>query len=213
MVRTKSKRVLALLLDKDSAIKSKYDLAKKANCDTSWVLRLTKKLEKKGLLKELKVINAKELFEMFHKIRPKKQETRAYATYSLDSVDKLIELLTQSKHEYAFTTYFAENLVQKYLFNHRTDVYVKKEDLDDWHKQFTKIGTYGGGNIRLIVATHDELFNKKQLRPEKTSAWIVNTPQLISDLYTEGGPAKEAGDMLLEKLVQSLGVKKDVSKK
>jgi len=208
MVRTKSKRILSLLLDKDAIIASKYDLAKKASCDTAWVLRLTKKLEKKGLLKDLKVINVKELFTIFNKIHPKKQETRSYATYSLGGVDDLVNLLKKSSQDYAFTTYIAENLVQKYLFNHRTDIYVKKEDLEYWHKKFTKIGTYGGGNVRLIVATHDELFNKKQLQKEQSGPWIVSTPQLISDLYAEGGPAKEAGDMLLEKLTESIkGVK------
>lgn len=212
MPRTKLKRVIALLLDSDSVLKSKYALAKKTGASQSWVVKLTKKLEKKGLVKGLKVTNAKGLFEMFHAIRPKKQETRAYATYNLGNIDQLINMLKKSTREYAFTTYVAENLVQKYLFSHRTDIYIKKEDLDEWHNEFTKIGTYGGGNVRLIVATHDELFNKKQVKPEEPGPWIVSTPQLISDLYAEGGPAKEAGDMLLEKLTQSIGAGKHVSR-
>ncbi len=215
MVKTKTKKVIALLLDNEYKPKSKYELAKKANCTPSWVLMLTKTLEKKGLLKGLKVIKVKELFELFNKTKPKKQETRAYTTYSIGGINELIKLLNKSKHEYALTTYTAENLVQKHLFNHRTDIYIKKEDLEEWHKEFTKIGTYGGGNVKLIVATHDELFNKKQINQKgsqitkkENTPWIVNTPQLISDLYTEGGPAKEAGDMLLEKLIKSLGAKK-----
>ncbi|MFA6269442.1 MAG: hypothetical protein WCW13_04025 [archaeon] len=207
MVKTKTKRVISLLLDSEYKAKSKYEISKKANCSPSWVLMLTKTLEKKGLLKGLKVIKTKELFKMFHKIRPKKQITREYAVYNLENTDKLIEILSHTNHEYAFTTYIAENLVQKYLFNHRTDIYIKEGDLEDWHKEFTKIGAYGGGNIRLIVATHDELFNKKQAGGKK-GAWIVSQPQLISDLYTESGPAKEAGDMLLQKLSKSIEAKK-----
>jgi hypothetical protein len=208
MPRTKLKRIMALLLDPELKITSKYGLAKMASCTPAWVIMLTKKLEKKKLLKGLKVINAKKLFELFNSIRPKRQTTKSYSIYQFNNINELIGLLYKSKKEYAFTTYAAENIVQKYLFSHRVDIYVKKEDLQKWHEDLVKIGSYGGGNIRLIVSEYDELFGKKQFpKSDKKSPWIVNTPQLISDLYAEGGPAKEAGDLLLQKLKKSLMVK------
>ncbi|MDO8537261.1 MAG: hypothetical protein Q7S21_00085 [archaeon] len=206
MARTKIKRMLAFLLDSEYKPVSKYELAKKTGCSPSWSIKLVKKLEKKGLVKNLKVINAKGLFELFHTLQPKKKVSRSYSIYSIESTDKLIELFKKSNKEYAFTTYIAENILQKYLFNHRTEAYIKKEDLEEWHKQLTAIGTYGGGNVRIIVSANDELFNKKIIG--KNGPYLVNMPQLISDLYVEGGPAGEAADMLLEKLVKIIEVKK-----
>ncbi|HLC92477.1 MAG TPA: hypothetical protein VJH23_02100 [archaeon] len=206
MARTKTKRVVALLLDPNYKPVSKYELAKKAGCTPSWALMLTKKLENKKFLKNLKVTDIKKLFELFHNLRAKKNESRSYSIYSLENTDKLMDLFKKANKEYAFTTYIAENIVQKYLFSHRSEAYIKKEDLEDWHKELTKLGTYGGGNVRIIVSSSEELFNKKQIG--NNGPWIVSTPQLISDLYTEGGPAKEAGDMLLEKLIKDIEAKK-----
>lgn len=206
MARTKINRLLVLLLDPEYKPVSKYELAKKAGCSQSWPIKLVKKLEKRSLVKNLKVVNAKGLFELFHRLRPKKKVSRSYSVYSIEGTDKLIELFKKSSKEYAFTTYIAENILQKYLFSHRTEAYIKKEDLGEWHKQLTAIGTYGGGNVRIIVSSNDELFNKKIIG--KNGPYLVNMPQLISDLYAEGGPAGEAADMLLEKLVKAIEAKK-----
>ncbi len=202
MAKAKTRRIIALLLDSGYAPASKYELAKKAGCTPSWALMLTKKLEKQGLIKGLKVTNAKELFGLFHKLNQKKKASRSYAIYSLENADKLIELFKEGGKEYAFTTYLAENILQKYLFSHKTEAYIQKEDMDEWHKKLTSLGTYGGGNVRIIASENDETFNKKQAGGK--GPWIVSLPQLISDLYNEGGPAKEAGDMLLEKLAKTL---------
>ncbi len=221
MARTKKKRMFALLLDPAYKPTSKYALAKEAGCDSSWAIKLIKQLENKGIVKNLVVEDAKGLFRLFHKFHPKKTTSRSYSIYSFGDVDKLIGLFKKSNKEYAFTTYMAENLVQKHLFCHRVEAYIKKDDLDEWHKQLTAIGTYGGGNVRIIVSSNDELFNKKRIsdtvvgrkffsakkperKKESEGPWVVNIPQLISDLYAESGPAAEAADLLLEKLVKSL---------
>lgn len=206
MARTKMKRIIALLLDAEYALASKYELAKKAGCSPSWALKFMKTLEKKSLVKGLKVVDAKGLFQIFHGMKPKKMVSRSYSIYSMGAMDKLMGLFRKSGREYAFTTYVAENILQKYLFSHRVEAYIKKEDLDAWHKEFAELGSYGGGNVRIIASENDELFNKKAAG--KNGPQIVNMPQLISDLYTEGGPAGEAADMLLERLAKSLGAKK-----
>jgi len=206
MARTKINRILVLLLDPDYVPVSKYELAKKAGCSPSWAIKLIKQLEKKGLMKNLKVVNPKGLFELFHGLRPKKKISRSYSIYSFENVDKLVDLFKKSNKVYALTTYIAENILQKYLFSHRTEAYIKKEDLEEWHKQLTAMGTYGGGNVRIIVSANDELFNKKIIG--KNGPYLVNMPQLISDLHAEGGPAGEAADMLLEKLVKAVKEKK-----
>jgi len=203
MTRTKTKRILALLLDPDYLPKSKYALAKDAGCSSAWVLKFLKRLEKEKIVKGLKITNARALFELFHEKRPKKQ---IYKTYSINNPSQLIESVKNSGMDYAFTTYVAENILQKYLFSHRIDIYVKEENLLDWHEKMSKLGLYGGGNIRVIVSTCEELFNKKQ-GDSKNWAWIVNLPQLISDLFAEGGPAKEAGEMLLKKLENKIEAK------
>ena len=206
MVKTKTKKLLALLLDTNYIPKSKYALAKEAGCTPTWVIKFLKRLENKKIVKGLKVKNAKALFELFHKKRPKKQ---IYKTYSINNASKLIESIKSSGMDYAFTTYVAENILQKYLFSHRIDIYVKKENFEAWHEKMNKIGLYGGGNLRVIVSEYGELFNKKQFndKNKRNEPWIVNMPQLISDLFAEGGPAKEAGEMMLKKLEKRIEAK------
>jgi len=206
MVRTKTKKLIALLLDTDYSPKSKYGLAKDAGCTSTWAIKFLKKLENKKIVKGLKVKNARALFELFHRKRPKKQ---IYRSYSINNASELIESVKNGGMDYAFTTYVAENILQKYLFSHRIDFYVKKENFEAWHEKMSKLGLYGGGNVRVIVSENEELFNKKQVnnKDKIDGPWIVNTPQLISDLFTEGGPAKEAGEMLLKKLENKIEAK------
>ena len=111
-------------------------------------------------------------------------------------VKEPLELLKKSKLDYSLTTYQAENLVQHYLFPSRIDIYIKEEDLDSWHSLMTKNGLYGKGNVRVIVTDEHVMFGRKKI----SGLFIVSTPQLIIDLIKEGGPCREAADMLMKRL-------------
>ena len=106
-----------------------------------------------------------------------------------------LELLKKTKLGYALTTYQAENIVQHYLFPSRVDLYIKESDLDSWHSLMTKNGLYGKGNVRIIIADEHVMYGKRIIN----GLSIVSMPQLIVDLTNEGGPCKEAAEMLMKK--------------
>ena len=109
-----------------------------------------------------------------------------------------LSLLNKAKIPYALTTYQAENLVQRYLFPSRTDFYIERKDTEEWHKLLTAEGLVGKGNVRILIAD-SHVFYGSFKRQNLTVACI---PQLIVDLFKEGGVCTEAAEKLLQKVEQ-----------
>ena len=137
----------------------------------------------------------KELFKYWLEIHKRPRKFREYM------IKEPLKFLKKSKQEYALTTYQAENLVHRHLFPSRIDIYIKEEDLQKWHSLLIKEGLYGKGNFRIIPAEKHVSYGKRKIN----GFFVVSLPQLILDLFIEGGPAKEAAEMLL------LRLKEDVS--
>ena len=110
-------------------------------------------------------------------------------------VKEPLKILKKTKLDYTLTTYQAENIVQHYLFPSRIDMYIKENDLDNWHSLMTKNGLYGKGNVKIIIADEHVMYAKRIIN----GISIVSVPQLIVDLAHEGGPCREAAEMLMEK--------------
>ena len=111
-----------------------------------------------------------------------------------------INLLKKTKLQYALTTYQAENLVQHYLFASRIDLYINAEEAEQWHELITKEGLVGKGNLRLLI-TDDHVFYRSF---KQRGLSIVSLPQLIVDLFEEGGVCVTAAEKLLEKVVKDI---------
>ncbi len=197
MRRLKTKRIAVLLLSPEIKISTKYRLAQLAGCSAAWAIMLLKKWQQENIVRNLTVQQPMKLLEIIEKIQNPKREAKRY---SISNVTELMNWLKTTDFEYAFTTYSAENLLQKYLFPTKIEFYVKATDMDKWHAKLIEKGFYGAGNITVYVDKYDELFHRKKIG----NYWIVNTPQLIHDLAKEGGPAKEASDMLKQKLINSM---------
>lgn len=180
-------RLLSVLLTEKQPL-SKYRLAKLASASFSWTHEFLAKLEKRKLVKKTIVIDAEGLIKYWLSFskRPKHRE------YMLQ---KPLDLLKGEIPEYAITTYYAENLVQKHLFPSRLDIYVRDEDLEKWHAKAMGKGLYGKGNIRLLIS-NGQMFKAQKVKDYS----IVSLPQLIIDLKMEGGPAEEAAQMLIKRL-------------
>lgn len=183
----KRERILRALLN--SKPLSKNELSKQAECTRQWVILFLKELEKKKLVKGIKLTSRKKLFEYWISLSKKPKKTRSYM------VKEPLQILKKSKLDYALTTYQAENLVQHYLFPSRTDIYIKEADLSKWHKLITKNGLYGKGNFRIIIADDHVMYGKRKIN----GISIVSIPQLIVDLAKEGGPCQEAAEMLMKR--------------
>lgn len=185
----KRERILRVLLNSKEPL-SKNELSKRAECTRQWVILFLKELEKKKLIKGTIPSDRKKLLDYWVSIAKKPKKFRSYM------VKEPLEILKKTKLDYALTTYEAENIVQHYLFPSRIDIYIKEEDLDSWHDLMTKNGLYGKGNVRIITADPHLMYGKRIIG----GLCIVSIPQIIVDLTLEGGPCKEAADMLMEKI-------------
>ena len=185
----KRERILRVLLSEEKPL-SKSNLSKKAECTRQWVILFLKQLEKKSLVKGTNVLSRKKLLYYWLGIERHKSKFKMYM------VRDPLRALKNSNIDYALTTYQAENLVQHYLFPSRTDLYVKEEDMDEWHRIMTKNGLYGNGNVRIIPYDKHVLYGRRKIH----GLFIVSLPQMIIDLIREGGPCEEAAEMLLKKL-------------
>ncbi len=189
----KQDRILRVLLAENKVL-SKNELSKKAECSRQWVILFLRKLEEKKLAKGSKSIDKIKLLKYWLSIYKKPKKYREYL------IQNPLKSLKKISLDYAVTTYYAENAVQKYIFPSRLDIYIKEEDLQKWHKLLTEEGLYGKGNVRIIITDPHIMYNKRRIN----SLSIVSLPQLIMDLYKEGGPCEEAAEMLLVKLKKNV---------
>ena len=185
----KRERILRVLLT-ELKLLSKNELSKRAQCTRQWVILFLRELEKKKLVKETKVVNPAGLIKYWLTIHKKPKKYREYM------VKEPLRLLKKIKLNYALTTYQAENIIQHHLFPSRIDFYIKEEDVQTWHSHLLEEGLYGKGNVRITVAEEQVTYGKRKIN----GLFMVSLPQLIIDLYIEGGPAAEAAEMLLVKL-------------
>lgn len=186
----KRERILRVLLAENKTL-SKNELSKRAECTRQWIILFLRELEGKKLVKKTKVLDRAGLVKYWLSIYKKPKKYREYM------VREPLNFLKRAKLDYALTTYQAENLIQHYLFPSRTDIYIKEEDLSKWHSLIRdEGGLYGKGNLRIIVAEEHIGYGKRKIK----GLFIVSLPQLIIDLFIEGGPAAEAAEMLLARL-------------
>lgn len=182
-------RILRVLLNEPDGSLTKYGVSKEARCSFSWVHELLGKLEVMELVSGTKVRNYEGLVVYWLKVKTKVGK-RDYMHRDPRSLLREIGL------QYALTTYQAENLVQHYLFPSRIDLYVREEDADRWHEFMARDGLVGKGNVRLLFADSHVFYGSF----ERQGLKVVSLPQLIVDLFDEGGVCVEAAEKLLEKV-------------
>ena len=107
-------------------------------------------------------------------------------------------MLKRTGLQYALTTYQAESIVQRYLFPSRIDLYIRKKDAERWHELIAREGLVGKGNVRLLLADEHVFYGSF----ERDGLKVVSLPQLIVDLFEEGGVCVEAAEKLLEKVAE-----------
>ena len=186
----KRERILRILLNHKDPL-SKNELSIKAGCSRQWVILFLKELEKKKLVVGTRPIHRLGLIEYWSEISKMPMCVRNYM------VKEPLAILKKTHLDYALTTYQAENLVQRFLFPARTDIYIRKEDLEKWHSLMIENGLYGKGNVKIISVDEHTMYNKDKIN----GIYTVSVPQLIIDLMKEGGPAAEAAEMLKKRYV------------
>jgi DNA-binding Lrp family transcriptional regulator len=184
-------RIIRILLNEPDGALTMYKVAKKAKCSFSWVHEFLGKLEAMGLVDRTKVRDYAGLIEYWREVKTKPDRKEYMHRNPLG-------LLERTKLQYALTTYQAENIVQHYLFPSRIDLYVRRKDEEHWHELIAGEGLVGKGNLRLLLAD-DHIFYGSF---ERAGLKVVSLPQLIVDLFDEGGVCVEAAEKLLEKVTE-----------
>lgn len=184
-------RTIRILLNKPDGTLTKYEVAKRAECSYSWVHEFLGKLEARGLVDKTKVNDYAGLVKYWLEVKTKPDKKEYMHKDPLN-------LLRGTNLQYALTTYQAENLVQHYLFPSRVDLYIRKGDAKPWHELITKEGLVGKGNVRLLLADEHVFYGSF----ERNGLKVVSLPQLIVDMFDEGGVCVEAAEKLLEKVVE-----------
>jgi hypothetical protein len=182
-------RIIRILLNEPGGTLTKYRVAKEAECSFSWVHEFLGKLETMRLVNGTRIRDYEGLIGYWRKVKTKPDKKEYMHKDPLS-------LLKRTMLQYALTTYQAENLVQHYLFPSRTDLYIMEKDAERWHERITRDGLVGKGNVRLLLADRHVfygLFEQHELK-------IVSLPQLIVDLFDEGGVCVEAAEKLVEKV-------------
>jgi len=190
----KRERIIRILLDTPDGSLTAYRVHIKAECSEQWTGSYLKKLENMNLTKKTKVTNIYGLFEHWLRIRAPLE----FAEYHLQK-DPLT-IIKNSNLSYALTTYQADNLIHRYLFPTRTDIYVLNDELNLWHKTLLSHGLIGKGNTRIIIA--DPHLIKNSIKQK--GYFIVSKSQLICDLFMEGGVAIDAANLLIRKWYSEL---------
>jgi DNA-binding Lrp family transcriptional regulator len=184
-------RIIRILLNEPDGALTMYKVAKKAKCSFPWVHEFLGKLEVMGLVDRTKVRDYAGLIEYWREVKTKPDRKEYMHRNPLG-------LLERTKLQYALTTYQAENIVQHYLFPSRIDLYVRRKDEEHWHELIAGEGLVGKGNLRLLLAD-DHIFYGSF---ERAGLKVVSLPQLIVDLFDEGGVCVEAAEKLLERVTE-----------
>jgi len=183
-------RIIRTILNHPSGDLSKYRLAKEADASFPWTHEYLTTLEREGYVDGTTVFDYRGLLDYWLGMRIK-PEKRDYM------VQDPLSLLRDSDMSYALTSYQAENILQGYLFPSRVDIYVSVDDAEKWHMLMRENGLVGRGNVRVLVDDPHVFYGSHVVRDFN----LVSTPQLILDLFADGGPSVEAAEMLIEKVV------------
>jgi len=185
----KRERIIRVLLDNSYENLTAYRIHKLVGCSEQWVGKYLRKLGSLDLVERTKVVDVIGLFDHWLSIR----NPPMYSEYHLQN-DPL-NVVRKISAPYALTTYQADNIVHRYLFPTRTDIYILEDDLDLWHRSLLSHGLVGSGNTRVLVADPHIIENSFRIDDMP----IVPRSQLICDLLMEGGVAVDAADILIRK--------------
>ena len=183
-------RLARVLLNHPEGHLTKYRIAQLSENKYPWMHQVLKTLEKQEIIQGTRVLKFQSLLELWMKWEP------PYKSMSY-LIKNPIKVLRKTKLEYALTTYYAENLIQNYLFPSRIDLHIKSDEKIQWHRLLARNGLVGKGNTRIIISNEHVFYNSF----ERDGLHISSVPQIILDLYNEGGVCVESGEMLMGKVI------------
>jgi len=186
---SKKERIYRILLSEKLKRFTSYRISKLAETNYSHVHSIFSELKREEIINDHEVLDVRKLFKKWaeHKY------FRYYREYNIQNPKNIFK---NTQMEYAFTGYFAENLVGNYLFPRYYEIYVNDYEIEKWNNILINSGYVGKGNVKIYYTDQHVFFEKYEVE-----GWpVVSIQQLIVDLIREGAECREAADLLIKRI-------------
>lgn len=184
----KVERIYRVLLSRKLQDPTWYRVAKEADTSYGWAYKNLIGLEKEGLINRHHVTDPRGLFSTW----VGRKDLRVFREYNIQNPD---DVLVQTTLYFAYTGYYAENLVGHYLFPRYREIYIRRQDAAAWHVHLSANGYVGKGNVQVILSDPHVFYERGAVDNKP----VVSIQQLIVDLYRNGAECAEAADLLVER--------------
>lgn len=179
---------------------SLYQLAERTGVAFSWVHKVVRELQREGWVHTDGRIEVTDPSAVFAWWRENRTEPKAHGFHVADPLTTAARLLHEHQVPHATTTYYAENAYQGHLFPRRLDAYVREDALARARVAVVELGgQLGGTNFRLLTGDDAILDEVVPIGQGPAELRYAPVPQVILDLLTEGGSAREAADLLIQR--------------
>lgn len=179
---------------------SLYELSKRTDVAVSWVHKVCNELESFGFIElgeRIRVRDAWGLLDWWSDLRT--QPVR-HGMHLQDPASAIAHLVNEEAIPLAVTSYYAENAYQGHLFPRRMEAYIREEDYPNARAALVdQGGMLGGANLRLLTGDDDIIEEAVSIGEGEARLTYAPVPQVILDLISVGGSAREAADMLIER--------------
>jgi len=178
-----------------------YELAQRTGVAFSWVHETLDVLSHFGWIDLSQGLRIRDADAIFAWWLNQSAQPRYHAFHVANAREASARLLHDFRIPNAFTTYYAENAYQGHLFPRRADVYVRMEHVAQAraHLVGDLNAQLGGTNFRLIYGDDHILDEKVSIGHARERLDYAPVPQVILDLMREGGSAREAADLLIQR--------------
>lgn len=174
-------------------------LAKNADASFAWVHEVVTDLSERGWVKTEGAVEITDAVSFFDWWGQNRTKPTAHRFHVPDPAETAEQLLHEHGIDHAITTYFAENAIQGHLFPRRLDTYVRGEDLEHAREAVLELGGSVGGTTLRLLTGDDSVVDEAVVGRGPAELLYAPLPQVIVDLITEGGSAREAADLLIQR--------------
>lgn len=179
---------------------SLYKLADRAGVAFSWVHKTVGELADRGWVHTDGRIEVTDPTAVFAWWRENRTVPKVHGFHVANVRTTAAALFREHQIPHAITTYYAENAYQGHLFARRLDTYVRADDLERARAALLELGGQLGGTTFRLLTGDDAILDEVVLVGKgPTELRYAPVPQVILDLMTEGGSAREAADLLLQR--------------
>lgn len=182
----------------EEPLASLYALSKRTDVAVSWVQKVCHELEDSGFIEledQIRVTDAWGLIDWWsdHRTQPER-----HGLHLQDPAEAIGHLVHEDEIPLAVTSYYAENAYQAHLFPRQMEAYVREADYPDARAALVEQGgKLGGANLRLLTGDDAIVDEAVPIGEGKATIPYAPAPQVILDLISIGGSAREAADMLI----------------